>query len=144
MILKELTIGDVLSWSEVSEIHKVRNGIYQRKGRLISLLTDFGRINPCYPDRVAGSDNTIRYHGYGRHGNQKLDAPNKALFDAITTGHKVPLFNKLGVGRWQFVGFFRVKNGKYRYDEKQERMLWQFELHKVPDSHCQSDEIAAK
>jgi len=120
--------GSILSWTEVSKIHKVRNGIYQRNGKLISLLTDFGRINPCYPDHDGDEPHTIHYHGYGRHGNQKLDAPNRALFDAITSAHSVPLFNKLSVGRWEFVGPVRVFNGKYIYDERQQRMVWQFTL----------------
>jgi hypothetical protein len=120
--------GAMLTWAEVSQIHKVRNGIYQRDGKLISLLTDFGRINPCYPDHDGDEAGTIQYHGYGRHGNQKLDAPNRALFDAITTGHSVPLFNKLSVGRWEFVGLVRVLNGEYIYDERQQRMVWQFTL----------------
>jgi hypothetical protein len=36
--LKEARIGDIFSWSEVSEIHKMRHGIYQQNERLISLL----------------------------------------------------------------------------------------------------------
>ena len=43
--LDEITVGDIFSWDDVGKIHKTRNGIYQRDGRLISLLTDFGRIN---------------------------------------------------------------------------------------------------
>jgi len=126
--LHELSDGDILSWNDVSDIHKVRNGIYQRNGKLISLLTDFGRINPCYPDHDGDDTDTIHYHGFGRHGNQRLDAPNRALFNAIESGHLVPLFNKLSVGRWQFVGMVRVAKGRYIYDERQERMVWQFTL----------------
>ena len=142
--LKELKAGAFLSWNDVSEIHKVRNGIYQRGGRLISLLTDFGRINPCYPDRQAGPEDIIAYHGYGRHGNQKLDAPNRALFNAIASRHTVPLFNKLSIGRWQFVCEVRVLAGEYIYDETQVRMLWRFTLQRVPDRGCQKNDIAAK
>jgi hypothetical protein len=126
--LTDLAVGDILSWNDVSDVHKIRNGIYQRNGKLISLLTDFGRINPCYPDHDGDEAGTIHYHGYGRHGNQKLDAPNRALFDAITSAHSVPLFNKLSVGRWQFVGLVRVLNGEYIFDERQQRMVWQFTL----------------
>src|SRR6476661_7927987 len=100
--------GTVFTWSEVSEIHKIRNGIYQRDGRLISLLTDFGRINPCYPDYHGDTHDVIYYTGYGRRGDQKMDAPSRALFNAIDSGHAVPLFNKLEVGKWEFVGTFRV------------------------------------
>jgi len=124
----QLSDGDILSWNDVTDIHKVRNGIYQRNGMLISLLTDFGRINPCYPDHDGDDADTICYHGFGRHGNQRLDAPNRALFNAIESGHSVPLFNKLSVGRWQLVGLVRVVNGEYIYDERQERMVWQFKL----------------
>ncbi len=130
MKLRELTAGEVLSWTDVSEIHKVRNGIYHRNGKLISLLTDFGRINPCYPDHRGDEADTIHYHGFGRHGNQRLDAPNRAIFHAIESGHVVPLFNKLAVGRWQFVGLVRVLSGEYIYDNRQERMVWQFMLQK--------------
>ena len=131
MKLRDLTAGEILLWNDVSDIHKVRNGIYQLNGRLISLLTDFGRINPCYPDHEGADPDTIHYHGYGRHGNQKLDAANRSLFDAIRSGHSVPLFNKLAVGRWEFVGLVRIHSGEYLYDEGQQRMVWQFTLKKV-------------
>ena len=124
----DLRPGDILSWGEVSKIHKIRNGIYQRNGRLISLLTDFGRINPCYPDVHGDTPGTIIYTGYGRRGNQKLDAPNRALLDAIDSGAVVPLFNKLSVGRWEFTGLWRVRDGAYVFDDIRERMVWRFTL----------------
>ena len=128
--LKNNSVGSIFSWSEISEIHKVRNGIYQRNEHLISLLTDFGKINPCYPDFHGETENTIFYTGAGRRGDQKLDVHNRALFNAIETKHAVPLFNKLAVGRWEFLGFWRVIEGKYIYDEKQNRMVWKFTLQK--------------
>jgi hypothetical protein len=124
----EFEPGQILSWGQVSEIHKIRNGIYQRNGRLVSLLTDFGRINPCYPDFHGGSDDVIFYTGSGRRGDQKLDAANRALLDAIESGHRVPLFNKLAVGRWEFVGNFQVTDAEYVYDDGRERMVWRFTL----------------
>jgi hypothetical protein len=126
-----LKTGDILSWDEVSEIHKTRNGIYQRNGRLISLLTDFGRINPCYPDFHGETSNTIFYTGAGRRGNQKLDAPNRALLKAVEAGVEAPLFNKLAVGRWEFLGLWRVAEANYVFDEGQERMVWKFRLERV-------------
>jgi|SRR3982750_1410024 hypothetical protein len=127
--------GELLTWGEVSEVHKIRNGIYQRQGRLISLLTDFGRINPCYPDHHGETQDTIWYTGSGRRGDQKLDAPNRALLSAIETGHSVPLFNKLAVGKWEYVGRFRVKSGEYVFDEARDRMVWRFALKKA-SSRC--------
>ena len=124
----ELAPGDVLSWNDVSEVHRIRNGIYQRNGRLISLLTDFGRINPCYPDFHGETHDTIFYTGSGRRGDQKLDAANRALLNAIKSKLSVPLFNKLGVGRWEFTGFWQVIDGKYVYDEERQRMIWRFTL----------------
>jgi hypothetical protein len=124
-------IGDVFSWNEVSEIHRIRNGIYQRNGRLISLLTDFGKINPCYPDFHGETTDTIFYTGAGRRGDQKLDAPNRALMNAIETRAAVPLFNKLSVGRWEFLGFWRVTDGKYIFEEEQKRMVWKFMLERA-------------
>jgi hypothetical protein len=121
-------IGRIFSWDAVSEIHKIRNGIYQRKGVLISLLTDFGKINPCYPDFHGASQDTIFYTGAGRRGDQKLDSFNQAMFNAIESKHAVPLFNKLKVGAWQFLGFWRVADGKYIFDEDQKRMIWKFRL----------------
>lgn len=121
-------IGQIFSWAEVNKIHKVRHGIYQRNGRLISLLTDFGRINPCYPDTHGETAKTIFYTGNGRRRDQKLDAQNRALLYAIDSGAAIPLFNKLLPGRWQFMGFWRVKQGKYIFDEKQSRMVWKFTL----------------
>lgn len=120
--------GDVLSWDQVSEIHRVRNGIYQRNGRLISLLTDFGRINPCYPDFHGDSADIIHYTGSGRRGNQKLDAANRALLDAVDTEIAVPLFNKLAPGRWEFLGHWQITAGIYIFDESQSRMVWKFTL----------------
>jgi hypothetical protein len=126
--LNTVAPGHVLGWSEVGEIHKVRNGIYHRNGRLISLLTDFGKINPCYPDVHGETTRTILYTGSGRRGDQKLDPPNRALLDAIDSRLAVPLFNKLSVGRWEYLGQWHVTSGEYVFDEKQNRMLWKFTL----------------
>jgi len=123
--------SEILSWAEVNRTHRIRNGVYQRNGRLISLLTDFGRINPCYPDRQAESGDQIYYTGEGRRGDQTLSPGNRALLAAIWSGHAVPLFNKLDVGRWQHMGFWRVLEGSQRFDEKENRMLWQFTLQRV-------------
>ena len=120
--------NQILTWQQVSEIHKSRNGIYQSRGRLISLLTDFGRINPCYPDFHGDSTDVIHYTGSGRRGDQKLDAANRAMLDAIETGHAVPLFSKLGVNRWEFLGEWCVTAGDYVRDETRERMVWKFTL----------------
>ena len=130
----EKNVGEIFSWSDVGEIHKLRHGIYQRGGRLISLLTDFGKINPCYPDFQGDTQNTIFYTGAGRRGDQKLDSFNRAMFDAIETAHAVPLFNKLAVGRWEFLGFWRVVEGKYIFDEAQSRMVWKFKLCKFEEN----------
>lgn len=125
--------GEILSWDEVSEIHKIRNGIYQRSGKLISLLTDFGKINPCYPDFHGDTENTIFYTGAGRRGNQKLDSFNQAMFNAVESKHAVPLFNKIKVGEWEFMGFWRVAEGRYIYDDTQKRMVWKFRLERQND-----------
>jgi hypothetical protein len=124
--------AEILSWAEVNRTHRIQNGIYQRRGRLVSLLTDFGRINPCYPDRQAESKDTIYYTGEGRRGDQTLSPGNRALFAAIESGHSVPLFNKLAVGRWQHMGYWRVVEGSHVFDEKENRMLWLFTLKRVP------------
>lgn len=126
----EEQVGNVFSWAEVGRVHKIRNGIHQRNGALISLLTDFGRINPCYPDVHGESADTILYTGNGRRGDQKFDSQNRALLDAISAEISVPLFNKLAPGRWEFMGYWRVINGKYTFDEKQDRMTWKFTLKK--------------
>ena len=120
--------GEIFSWTEVSAVHRVRNGIYHRDGRVISLLTDFGRINPCYPDFHGDTPDVIHYTGSGRRGDQKLDPANRALFNSVKSGHSVPLFNKLAPGRWEFTGFWKVVDGQYVFDEKQNRMLWKFTL----------------
>lgn len=122
---------EILSWSEVSKTHRVRTGVYHRKGRLVSLLTDFGRINPCYPDRADESGNRISYTGEGRRGDQHLSPGNRALLAAIETGHAVPLFNKLAPGRWQHYGFWRVTSAKHVYDPREDRMLWRFTLERA-------------
>lgn len=129
--LPEPISQEILSWEEVNRTHRIRNGVYQREGRLVSLLTDFGRINPCYPDRIAESTDTIYYTGNGRRGDQYLNPGNRALLSAIESGHAVPLFNKLSVGRWQHMGFWRVVAGRQIFDEQENRMLWQFTLKRV-------------
>lgn len=121
----------IYSWSDVAKVHRIRNGIYQRNGRLISLLTDFGRINPCYPDFHGTTTDTIFYTGSGRRGDQKLDTQNRALLDAVNTEIRVPLFNKLSPGKWEFLGFWQAIDGRYVFDEKQNRMLWKFALKKT-------------
>lgn len=120
--------GEIFSWNEIGEIHKVRNGIYQRGGKVISLLTDFGKINPCYPDFHGENKNTIFYTGAGRRGDQKLDSFNRAMLNAVESAHFVPLFNKLSVGCWEFLGFWKISEGKYIYAEAQKRMVWKFRL----------------
>jgi hypothetical protein len=123
--------GRILSWAEVNRTHRIQNGVYQKGGRLVSLLTDFGRINPCYPDTRDAKGDRITYTGAGRRGDQHLSPANRALLSAIETGHAVPLFNKLAEGRWQHMGFWRVTNAERRFDEKEQRMLWRFTLRRV-------------
>ena len=137
-LLDEIQTGDVLPWSRVAEVHKIRNGIYQRSGRLISLLTDFGRINPCYPDFHGETPDIIHYTGSGRRGDQKLDAANQALLNAIKTGHPVPLFNKLAVNQWQFLGFITVIDANYIHDESRSRMIWKFTLRQTQHLEAES------
>lgn len=130
-ILKNIEIGDVLPWDKVSEIHKTRHGIYQQNGKLISLLTDFGKINPCYPDFTGESADEIFYTGAGRRGDQKLDIWNKAMLEAIESRNRVPLFCKLKVNQWKFMGLWRVMKGEYIFDNFRERMVWKFRLKRV-------------
>ena len=127
----EFETGRIYSWAEVSRVHRIRNGVYQKNDRLISLLTDFGRINPCYPDHADETGERISYTGNGRRGDQPLNAGNRALLAAIESKHAVPLFNKLAVGRWEFTGFWRVTAGEYIFDEKGKRMIWRFTLERV-------------
>ena len=95
------------------------------------MLTDFGRINPCYPDEQNEEGDTISYTGEGRRGDQHLSPGNCALLAAIETGHAVPLFNKLSVGRWQHMGYWRVTAAEHRFDPQEKRMLWLFTLKRV-------------
>jgi hypothetical protein len=123
---------EILTWAEVRRTHRIQNGVYQRNGRLVSLLTDFGRINPCYPDAPAdASGRRIHYTGAGRRGDQRLTPANRALLAAIESGHAVPLFNKLAVGRWRHMGYWRVAAAAHEYDAREDRMLWRFTLVKV-------------
>ena len=128
MDIPEFETNSIYSWIEVSRVHRVRNGIYQRNGVLISLLTDFGRINPCYPDFHGDTTDVIHYTGYGRRGNQKLDTSNRALLDAVESNVAVPLFNKLAPGKWQFLGHWSFTAGVYIFEESQARMVWKFTL----------------
>jgi hypothetical protein len=51
--------GEVLTWAEVSRTHRIRSGVHQRGGRLVSLLTDFGRIDPC-DEVIPSSSPTVK------------------------------------------------------------------------------------
>ncbi len=124
----EFEIGNVYLWQAVTVVHRSRNGIYHRNGHLISLLTDFGRINPCYPDFHGDSTDVIHYTGSGRRGDQKLDAANRALHAAIESRHSVPLFNKLGVNKWEYLADWYVTDAVYVLDEERQRMVWKFKL----------------
>jgi hypothetical protein len=108
----------------------------KKNGRLVSLLTDFGKINPCYPDFHGRSADIIHYTGSGRRGDQKLDAANLAMQDAVGRGQAVPLFNKLAVNRWEFLGYWTIEAAEYVLDEARERMVWRFELRKSSDNNC--------
>lgn len=128
--MKSFKIGEIYSWDAVSEIHKSRNGIYQRDGELVSLLTDFGKINPCYPDFTGETADEIFYTGAGRRGDQKLDIWNKAMLAAIGSKDKFPLFCKLKVNQWKFMGFWQITKGEYIFDDIRQRMVWKFRLKK--------------
>lgn len=123
-------IGQVFSWQEVSQVHRTRNGIYQKKGRLISLLTDFGKINPAYPDFHGETEKIIYYTGSGKRGDQKPDIFNRSLLAAIESRHDVLLFCKLAVNRWKFLGFWKVTEGQYLFEKSRNRMIWKFRLEK--------------
>lgn len=124
-------IGEIYTWTEIFKYHRTRCGIYQKNEKLISLLTDFGLINACYPDKFSDNNgNRILYTGNGRRCDQPLSPANRALLAAIESEHAVPLFNKLAAGRWQLTGFWQVVSGEYIFDEQQERMIWQFALEK--------------
>jgi hypothetical protein len=127
-VVDEVSDDSILTWAEVNRTHRIRGGVYQSEGRLVSLLTDFGRINPCYPDRQNEAGDSIFYTGEGRRGDQYLSPGNRALLAAIESRHSVPLFNKLSVGRWQHMGYWRVTAGRQIYDETEKRMLWRFTL----------------
>ncbi len=131
--------NEILSWAEVSRTHRIRSGVYQRDGQLISLLTDFGRINPCYPDRADSSGEEIYYTGEGRRGDQALTPGNRALLAAIESKRPVPLFNKLAIGRWQHMGFWRVCEARHVFDAKENRMLWLFTLRKAGEAERAGD-----
>lgn len=127
----EKDVGKIFTWNEVAQVHKVRNGIYQKGGKLISLLTDFGKINPCYPDFTGDTDDTIFYTGAGRRGDQKIDVYNKSLHDAIKNELEVPLFCKIDVNKWKFMGFWKVIDAEYIFEEKNKRSVWSFVLKRV-------------
>ena len=137
-------LSDILTWEEVSRTHRVRNGVYHKGERLVSLLTDFGRINPCYPDALSDDGESIVYTGEGRHGDQHLSPGNRALLAAVESGHAVPLFNKLGTGRWQLTGHWRVASAEHRFDEHEQRMLWRFTLKRVSSSKLKSSKLKTK
>jgi len=56
------------------------------------------------------------------------------MFNAVESKHAVPLFNKLSVGHWNFLGFWKVIEGKYIYNETQKRMVWKFTLFKIAEN----------
>jgi len=131
--LESIEKGEMKTWSEVLRIHRCRNGIYQKNGELISLLTDLGKISRCYPDFETDDGKMLFYTGAGRRGDQKMDVRNRALTDAIRTRAAVPLFCKLRVNRWKYMGLWRVVDSEYVRDAVNERMVWRFVLKSVDD-----------
>lgn len=123
--------GEKYTWSEVSKLHKARHGIYQKSGRLVSLLTDFGKLSKCYPDVESDDKSVIFYTGSGRRGDQKLDVRNEALSEAIKSGVAVPLFCKLAVNEWEYLGLWNVIDSEYVHEELNDRMVWRFTLRKL-------------
>ncbi len=120
--------NQLLTWKEVKAVHRSRNGIYQRNGELVSLLTDFGKLSKCYPDITSDDGSTIFYTGAGRRGDQKTDIYNRALLDAVRSGLSVPLYCKLDVNKWKYLGKWKVVDSDYVYEEKNKRMVWRFVL----------------
>ena len=129
-VFRETDIGREFTWSEVNRVHRSRNGVYQKNGELVSLLTDLGRISKCYPDVESEDGDLLFYTGAGRRGDQKLDVHNRALHDAIRTEKAVPLFCKHAVNRWEYMGLWSVEDAEYVFEEKNERMVWRFALRK--------------
>lgn len=130
--LAEFNVGQVLSWSQVEAFHRSRNGIYQRGGDLCSLLTDFGKINPCYPDSAGADADTILYTGAGRRGDQKLDVYNRAMMEAMRSRKSVPLFCKIRVNHWEYLGLWMVEGAEFVLEQSRDRMVWQFTLKRDP------------
>lgn len=126
--------GNIYSWREVQVVHRTRNGIYHKNENLISLLTDFGEFNACYPDRVDEDGDKIYYTGNGRRGDQGLTPANRAMLAAIETKHKVPLFTKLKVGEWRFEGLWTVAASEYIFDRNRDRMIWRFALRRAKEN----------
>ena len=137
-MLQGIVKGDVISWSELSRLHRTRNGIYQKKGELKSLLTDLGRISKCYPDVRTENGELVFYTGSGRRGDQKMDIRNSALYAAIRSGTAVPLFCKLAVNKWQYLGLWRVVDSEYVFEKTNERMIWRFVLKSVSGENSES------
>jgi hypothetical protein len=127
----EFAPNQELTWKEVSEVHRSRNGVCQRNGELISLLTDLGAISKCYPDVESKDGETLFYTGAGRRGDQKTDIFNNSLIDAIRSGQSVPLFCKLKVNCWRYMGYWVVTDSEYVRDMQNERMIWRFVLKKA-------------
>lgn len=133
-LLAGIEEGEIITWSELSRLHKTRNGIYQTHGILRSLLTDLGKISKCYPDVETDGGEMLLYTGSGRRGNQKLDIRNRALQDAIHSRSPIPLFCKLAVNKWKYMGMWRVVDCEYVFEETNKRMIWRFVLKSVPKS----------
>ncbi|MCU1289156.1 MAG: hypothetical protein JWN60_1385 [Acidobacteria bacterium] len=102
----------------------------KKNGRLFLPLTNLlVKLILVKPDYSGESEKTIFYTGADRRGDQKFHSFNRTMFKAIETASlKVPLFNKPEVSRREFAGFWRVAEGKYIFDEVQNRMVWQFIL----------------
>lgn len=132
--LAQIEEGEIITWSELSRLHKTRNGIFQTQGVLRSLLTDLGKISKCYPDVEADGGNILLYTGSGRRGDQKLDIRNRALQDAIRSGVAVPLFCKLAVNQWKYMGLWKVADCEYVFEDSNKRMIWRFVLKAIPET----------
>lgn len=136
--VRDLEIGEVLTQSEVQEVFETDfgfqfKGITYRnppEGRYIIINSNEGAV---YDDQYT-SEGVLRYDGEGEpdKGDQKLTTSNRALIDAVTDEIPVYLFTSQdGIDEYQYEGLVEPVESRYVYDEKEDRMKYQFDLREL-------------
>lgn len=95
----------ILSWSDVAKTHRTNAGISTKDGLVKSLLCNF-RTDQLYPNTIKNGE--INYCV----GPQTQTHGINALFGALEKGNAFPIFEKVAVNNWKYLGDYKAVSVK--------------------------------